>query len=125
MKKVLITGANKGIGLELTRQLARKEFFVYLGSRNLANGLEAVKALKSEGIENVMAIQLDVTDQDSVDAARREIGRHTEVLDILINNAGINGIAFDGDRPIMHTATGTEIDRACADFCVSGQTYCH
>lgn len=110
MKKVLITGANKGIGFELTRQLAQKGYFVYLASRSMANGRQAAKELSGEGIENVTVIQLDVTDQDSVDAARMEIGRQTDVLDILINNAGINGIAFDGDKPIMHTATGTGID---------------
>jgi len=110
MKKVLITGANKGIGLELARQLAQKGLFVYLGSRNLENGLEAGKTLKAEGLENIEAIQLDVTNQESVNTARFEIGKKTEVLDILINNAGINGIAFNGSTPIMHTATGTSID---------------
>lgn len=110
MKKVLITGANKGIGLELARQLAQKGLFVYLGSRNLENGLEAGKTLKAEGLVNIEAIQLDVTNQESVNTARFEIGKKTEVLDILINNAGINGIAFNGSTPIMHTATGTSID---------------
>lgn len=110
MKKVLITGANKGIGLELSRQLAQKGFLVYLGSRNMENGLQAEKILKGEGLENVEAIQLDVTDQGSVTKARYEIGKRTEVLDILINNAGINGITFNGDTPIMHTAAGTGID---------------
>ena len=91
MKKVLITGANKGIGFECARQLAQKGLFVYLGSRNLENGLKAEKALKTEGFENVEAIQLDVTNQDSVSVARDAIGRKTDVLDVLINNAGISG----------------------------------
>ncbi len=91
MKKVLITGANKGIGFECARQLAQKGLFVYLGSRNLENGLKAEKVLKNEGFENVDAIQLDVTNQDSVSAAREIIGRKTDVLDVLINNAGISG----------------------------------
>lgn len=110
MKTALITGANKGIGLEVARQLAQKGYHVYMGSRNLKNGLEAVEKLKAEGLENAEAIQLDVTDQQSVDNARTEIGKKAEALDVLINNAGINGIKFNGDTPVMHTATGTGVD---------------
>ena len=110
MKRALITGANKGIGLEVARQLAQKGYYVYLGSRNLKNGLEAVEKLKAEGLENVEAIEIDVTNQESVNTARTEIGKKTEVLDVLINNAGINGITFNGNTPIMHTATGTGVD---------------
>jgi len=110
MKSALITGANKGIGLEAAKQLAQKGYHIYMGSRNLKNGLETVEKLKSEGLENIEAIELDVTDQQSVDNARTEIGKKTEVLDVLINNAGINGIKFNGDTPIMHTATGTGVD---------------
>lgn len=91
MKKVLITGANKSIGFETARQLLQHEYYVYIGSRSLKNGLAAVEILKSEGLTNVEAIQLDVTDSKSVKAARTEIGKKTEVLDVLINNAGING----------------------------------
>ena len=91
MKTALVTGANKGIGLEVARQLAQKNFFVYLGSRDLENGLKAVEKLKSEGIQNIEAIQLDVTDQKSVGAARTSIGKTRQSLDVLINNAGVGG----------------------------------
>lgn len=91
MKKVLITGANKGIGFETARRLLDNGYYVYLGSRTLENGHAAVDKLKAEGFNQVEAIQLDVTDDDSVRAAREEIGNKTEVLDVLINNAGING----------------------------------
>ncbi|MCE7067063.1 SDR family oxidoreductase [Dyadobacter sp. CY326] len=91
MKKVLITGANKGVGFETARQLLQQGYYVYLGSRKLENGLEAIEKLKSEGLEHVEAIQLDVSDAASVLAARAAIGEKTEVLDVLINNAGING----------------------------------
>src|ERR1700712_5481709 len=91
MKNVLITGANKSIGYETARQLLQNGYFVFLGSRNLDNGLKAVEKLKSEGLTNVEAIQLDVSDDESVKTARIEIGKKTEVLDVLINNAGING----------------------------------
>lgn len=91
MKKAFITGANKGIGFETAKQLLQKGFYVYLGSRSLENGTAAVQLLKSENLKNVEAIQIDVTDPDSVKNARNEIGRKTDSLDILINNAGING----------------------------------
>ena len=110
MKKALITGANKGIGLETARQLLQMGYYVYLGSRNLELGLEAVAKLKAEGLANVEAIEIDVTKDESVKAARAELGKKTEALDALINNAGINGIKFDGNTPIMHTATGTGVD---------------
>ena len=110
MKKALITGANKGIGLEAAKQLAQEGYYVYLGSRDLKNGLEAVEKLKAEGLDNIEAVELDVTNQESVNTARAEIGKKTEVLDVLINNAGINGIVFNGDKPVMHTATGTGVD---------------
>lgn len=111
MKKVLITGANKGIGFEMARQLARKGYHVFIGSRDLKNGLDAVNILKAEGLHNLEALQLDVTNQQSVDAARIEIGNKTDVLDILINNAGINGIEFNGNTPVMHSALETGVDK--------------
>ena len=91
MKSALVTGANKSIGFEVARQLAQKGFYVYLGSRNLDNGVEAVNKLNSEGINNVEAVQLDVTNDKSVQAAHEAIGKRTKSLDILINNAGIYG----------------------------------
>jgi len=91
MKSALVTGANKGIGFEVARLLAKKGYFVYLGSRSLESGLSAVEKLKADGISGVEAIQLDVTDSGSVDAARALIGQKTEVLDLLVNNAGISG----------------------------------
>ncbi|WPU91225.1 SDR family oxidoreductase [Mucilaginibacter sabulilitoris] len=97
MKSAFITGANKGIGFETAKQLLQKGFYVYIGSRNLENGLQAVKKLAAEGLVSVEVIQIDVTDDDSVKNARIEIGKKKDVLDILINNAGINadGIAED------------------------------
>ncbi|MEJ7678019.1 MAG: SDR family oxidoreductase [Segetibacter sp.] len=91
MKKALITGANKSIGFETARQLLQKGYYVYIGSRNLENGLKAVEKLKAEGFNEVGAIQIDVSNRESVKAARTEIGKKTDVLDVLINNAGISG----------------------------------
>lgn len=59
MKTVLITGANKGIGFETARQLLQKGFFLYIGSRTIKNGLEAVQKLNAEGFSNVEAVELD------------------------------------------------------------------
>lgn len=91
MKTALITGANKGIGFETAKQLLDKGFYVYLGSRNLENGLKAVQQLKAKNFANVEAIELDVTSDDSVKNARMQIGKKTTKLEVLINNAGING----------------------------------
>ncbi|UOQ73054.1 SDR family oxidoreductase [Hymenobacter cellulosilyticus] len=91
MKTALITGANKSIGLEAARLLLHHDYYVYLGSRNLENGQQAVAQLHAEGLPNVEPVQLDVADPASVKAARETVGRKTPVLDVLINNAGING----------------------------------
>jgi len=91
MKTALVTGANKGIGFEVVKQLAQKGYHVYLGSRSLENGLAAIEELRLAGLSNIEAIQLDVTDQASVEAARDTIEKKTGVLDVLINNAGVGG----------------------------------
>lgn len=91
MKTILITGANKSIGLETARYLLQQGNFVYLGSRSLCKGEEAAERLKEAGFVQVKAVQLDVTDDESVRQARELIGSQKESLDVLINNAGING----------------------------------
>ncbi|WP_317040407.1 SDR family oxidoreductase [Hymenobacter coccineus] len=91
MKSALVTGANKGIGLEVAKLLAQQGFFVYLGSRNLENGEAAVQQLTATGLTTLEAVQLDVTNPDSIRAARAAIGAKTPVLDVLVNNAGISG----------------------------------
>ena len=104
MKKVLITGANKSIGYETARQLLQKGFYIYLGSRSMEKGFAAMEKLKAEGLNNVEAVQIDVTDTASVQAAQAEIGSKTGLLDVLINNAGING-------GLPQTATSATIDQ--------------
>jgi NAD(P)-dependent dehydrogenase (short-subunit alcohol dehydrogenase family) len=91
MKTALITGANKSIGFETARQLLQQGYRVYLGSRTAANGEAAAAQLKAEGLTEVEALTLDVTSDESVKAARATLGGKTEVLDVLINNAGITG----------------------------------
>ena len=113
MKSALVTGANKSIGFEVARQLAQKGIYVYLGSRNLENGLAAMNKLKAEGLSNIEAIQLDITDDESVKNARTEIGKKIKALDILINNAGIYGgypqAALDSTIDQFKTAYDTNV----------------
>jgi NAD(P)-dependent dehydrogenase (short-subunit alcohol dehydrogenase family) len=91
MKTVLITGANKGIGFETAKQLAQLGYFVYLGSRDIAKGDEAINKLRGLGLVNVEAIAIDVTDINSVTQAKQGLEAKIHALDILINNAGIAG----------------------------------
>jgi NAD(P)-dependent dehydrogenase (short-subunit alcohol dehydrogenase family) len=113
MRSALVTGANKSIGFEVARQLAQKGIYVYLGSRNLENGIAAVNKLKAEGLSNVEAVQLDITDDESVKNARTEIGKKIKALDILINNAGIFGgypqAALDSTIDQFKTAYDTNV----------------
>jgi len=85
MKNVLITGANKGIGFETAKQLIVLGYYVYLGSRDLEKGVEAAKQLNSDRVE---AVQIDVSDEQSINKARKIIGSKITSLDVLINNAG-------------------------------------
>lgn len=91
MKTVLVTGANKGIGFETARQMARMGYFVFLGCRNRDRGLDAVNELKQSGLSNVELIVIDVCDQGSIEQARATLESFVTSLDILINNAAITG----------------------------------
>lgn len=88
-KIALITGANKGIGFEIARQLGTQGIVVLIGARSQARGDEAARGLRSEGIE-ASAVHLDVTDQATIDAAASYIDKTYGKLDILVNNAGIS-----------------------------------
>lgn len=80
----LVTGANRGIGFEVVRQLASLGMTVILGARDLEKGIAAAEQLTSEGLK-VLPHQLDVSSQASID----QLAAQVEELDILINNAGI------------------------------------
>lgn len=86
----LVTGANKGIGLAITQQLAARGYIVYLGSRDKQRGLEAKAGIEGPGLD-IRAIQLDVTDVDSIASAASRLKDEVGSLDVLINNAGIAG----------------------------------
>ncbi len=82
----LVTGANQGVGLQLTRELVANGVTVLLGSRDLAKGEAAAKQIGPGAIP----IQIDVTDQASITAAAARIGTEFGRLDLLVNNAGIS-----------------------------------
>jgi NAD(P)-dependent dehydrogenase (short-subunit alcohol dehydrogenase family) len=92
MTTVLITGANRSIGLEIAKQLSQKGLFVYLGSRDLEKGETIAKELVEKGFQNIKAIEIDVTNPESISEAKNIVEKEQGKLDILINNAGILGI---------------------------------
>jgi NAD(P)-dependent dehydrogenase (short-subunit alcohol dehydrogenase family) len=93
----LVTGANRGIGLEVCRQLASRGLRVILAARDQARGEAAARPLRDEGLD-VEAEPLDITDAASIRAAARRVD-----VDVLINNAAV----LIGENVTM---TGTRID---------------
>ncbi len=84
----LVTGANRGIGFEVCRQLAARGFAVLLSARDAKKARAAADALKSVG--HVQPMVLDVADARSIKKVAEEIASRYGSLDVLINNAGIN-----------------------------------
>jgi NAD(P)-dependent dehydrogenase (short-subunit alcohol dehydrogenase family) len=88
MKVALVTGANRGLGFETSRQLAEKGFKVYMGCRNEESGLAAVNILKSSGL-NVEFVKLDVLKTKDVRNFLDTLKENSEQVYILVNNAGV------------------------------------
>jgi NAD(P)-dependent dehydrogenase (short-subunit alcohol dehydrogenase family) len=89
MRRVaVVTGANRGIGFEISRQLARRGYAVILTARDPAKGRAAVRVLAREGLD-VTFHQLDVTDAAGIKRFARHLRRKVGRLDVLVNNAGI------------------------------------
>jgi NAD(P)-dependent dehydrogenase (short-subunit alcohol dehydrogenase family) len=86
-KTALVTGANRGIGFEVARQLARQGLRVFLGARNEMAGGAAAEKLREEG--DVIFLKIDISDANSIRAAAEELSRQSDRLDVLVNNAGI------------------------------------
>ncbi|MGW0840088.1 SDR family NAD(P)-dependent oxidoreductase [Streptomyces sp. NPDC002787] len=85
MTTTLITGANKGLGLQTARRLTRAGHTVYLGARDARRGAWAARAVGAR------PLLLDVADDDSVATAAEQVREHTGHLDVLVNNAGVAG----------------------------------
>ena len=104
-KTVLITGANKGIGYEIARQLAKSGARVFVGARDAGRGQAAAGKLQAESAgARVEFLALDVADADSIERAAETISSQVSVLDGLINNAGV--LDDDGGASILGTDPG-------------------
>jgi len=85
-KRALVTGANKGIGFEIARELGKNGCEIVLGARDESRGAQAVEKLKKDGI-TASFVKIDLNDFNTLHAAAGRVG----ILDILVNNAGIPG----------------------------------
>jgi NAD(P)-dependent dehydrogenase (short-subunit alcohol dehydrogenase family) len=105
-KVALITGANKGIGLETARQLGKLGVTIVVGSRDLARGEQAAEVLRGVGVD-ARALKLDVMIEADRQAAAKYIEKEFGKLDILINNAGVMLEAMGGAN---NTSSTTQKD---------------
>ncbi|MBB3729420.1 SDR family oxidoreductase [Nonomuraea dietziae] len=108
---VLITGANKGLGLEAARRLGEQGWTIFLGSRDEGRGRAAADKLTADGA-NVVMVPLDVTSDESVADAVRLVREHTDRLDVLINNAGAPGRGIapaDATAEEIHSVYDTNV----------------
>ena len=103
-RTALVTGANKGIGFEVARELARLGLRVFLGARNEKAGRAAADKLSESG--SISFLQIDVSDAGSIQRAAEELARQTDRLDVLINNAGI---LLDNDKDAFTLVSGHEV----------------
>jgi NAD(P)-dependent dehydrogenase (short-subunit alcohol dehydrogenase family) len=101
-KIAFVTGANKGIGFEVARQLAREGFRVFLGARDQEAGKAAADRLNQEtrkaGDEEINFLQIDIAKPEIIRRAAEEFARQSDRLDALVNNAGI---LLDEDKDVL------------------------
>ncbi|HEY6676866.1 MAG TPA: SDR family NAD(P)-dependent oxidoreductase [Terrimicrobium sp.] len=105
MKTALVTGANKGIGHQVARQLGSKGFHVFVGARNLENGQKATEVLRKNGAMATV-IPLDVSSSESIGNAVHFVSAAADHLDVLVNNAGV---ILEGDNSIAQLDPETVI----------------
>ncbi|XP_043693456.1 salutaridine reductase-like [Telopea speciosissima] len=120
----VVTGANKGIGLEICRQLASNGVAVILTARDENRGVEAVEKLKGSGLSDVVFHQLDVIDSASIASLAHFIKTQFGKLDILVNNAAVSGVKLDDDtsRALM-TMDGSPEVKLAKFWQLARQTY--
>jgi len=107
-RTALVTGANKGIGYEIARQLAEKGFRVFVGARRVAEGKQGAATIVAGG-DLAEFVEIDVSDRASIARAAQEVAGKVDHLDVLVNNAGImeddKGIAEVDDETFLATLT--------------------
>ncbi|KAH7299406.1 hypothetical protein KP509_24G009700 [Ceratopteris richardii] len=91
----VVTGGNKGIGLEVCKQLGAAGLKVVVTARNADKGQRALDTLRNEGLQNVSFHQLDVTDEESCATLASWLSEEYGGIDILVNNAGVIGVVLD------------------------------
>jgi len=101
-KVALVTGANKGIGFEISRQIGRHGFTVILAARDERKATEAAKRLQAEGFD-AHGVRLDVTDPATAEATARWLDGQFGRLDVLVNNAGVSFEFAAGTKPSQLT----------------------
>jgi NAD(P)-dependent dehydrogenase (short-subunit alcohol dehydrogenase family) len=101
-KIALITGANKGLGFEMARQLGQAGVNILVGARDAARGEAAADKLRGEGVEAEF-LKLDMTNKADFKAAADFIEKKYGHLDILINNAGVSNEPFGAGQPSTTT----------------------
>lgn len=104
----IITGANKGIGIEIARGLGKKGLTVLVGARSEERGEAAAAKLREEGLD-AHFLHLDVTDEDVVAAAAKRVETEFGRLDVLVNNAGIALADGDWNTSELTVATARKI----------------
>jgi len=105
MQTILITGANRGIGFELTRQLLKDDSHIFAACR-APERADALNELAREYADRVTVLQMDVNDEVSINAAVQAVAAKVNALDLLVNNAGIGG---DDSGRIMGQLTSSEV----------------
>jgi NAD(P)-dependent dehydrogenase (short-subunit alcohol dehydrogenase family) len=96
----LVTGANRGIGREVARQLAQRGYRVLLSARDPANAQEAAREIAQSTGAEVIPLELDVADPESIEEAAERVGEDPGRLDVLVNNAGIGSdFGVSGTEP--------------------------
>lgn len=97
-RTALITGANRGIGQQLARDLAREGWDVLIGARDRAKADAAAARLRKETAGRLKGVELDVTSDDSVAVAAQKLRDGAIRIDALVNNAGVHGGARGPDQ---------------------------
>ncbi|KAK1353329.1 putative salutaridine reductase (NADPH) [Heracleum sosnowskyi] len=118
MKKrcALVTGGNKGIGLETCRKLAENGITVILTARSEINGREAVEKLKHSGFSDVVFHQLDIQDRASISALAKFVETNFGKLDILVNNAAAPGLVIAKPQELVSFTEGAGFARVLDDY---------